>query len=71
MTQGPIGGPGWLDPYIVVHYGLEIANDIFNDVDTPGLIWHATLSQQRGVVLSGRPTCSSARRVVNRADAAL
>jgi hypothetical protein len=30
--------PGWLDPYIVGHYRLEVANDVFNDVGTPGLV---------------------------------
>jgi hypothetical protein len=25
--------PRWLDPYIVGHYQLEVANDIFNDVE--------------------------------------
>jgi hypothetical protein len=27
-----------LDPYIVGHYRLEVANDVFNDVGMPGLI---------------------------------
>jgi hypothetical protein len=27
-----------LDPYIVGHYRLEVANDVFNDVGIPGLI---------------------------------
>jgi hypothetical protein len=39
--------PGWLDPYIIGHYQLEIANDIFNDVKTSDLI-----------VLSRRPSVS-------------
>jgi hypothetical protein len=46
-------GPGWLDPYIVEHYQLEVANDIFNNVGTSGLVilphltrsaaWHHTV----------------------------
>jgi hypothetical protein len=30
--------PGWLDPYIVGHYGLEVANDVFNGVGASDLI---------------------------------
>jgi hypothetical protein len=36
--------PGWLDPYIVGHYRLEVANDVFNGVGTSDF-----------VVLSHRP----------------
>jgi hypothetical protein len=45
---------GWLDPYIVEHYRLEIANDVFNDVGTFGLIalpcrtWSAMLHRAVG-----------------------
>jgi hypothetical protein len=28
----------WLDPYIVGHYWLEVANDVFNSVAMPGLV---------------------------------
>jgi hypothetical protein len=30
--------PTWLDPYIVWHYRLEVANDVFNGVGTSGLV---------------------------------
>jgi hypothetical protein len=29
---------GWLDPDIVRHYQLEVANDVFNGVGTFGLV---------------------------------
>jgi hypothetical protein len=29
---------GWLDPYIVGHYRLEVANDVFNGVKTFNLV---------------------------------
>jgi hypothetical protein len=29
---------GWLDPYIVGHYRLEVAKDVFSDVETSDLV---------------------------------
>jgi hypothetical protein len=29
---------GWLTPYTVGHYWLEVANDVFNDMGTSGLV---------------------------------
>jgi hypothetical protein len=51
VIQGPTSGPDWLDPYIIGHYRLEVANDVFNDMGTSGLI-----------VLSHRCTRSAAWR---------
>jgi hypothetical protein len=39
--------PGWLDPYIVGHYRLEVPNDVFKGVSMSG--------QLRGAVLLGHP----------------
>jgi hypothetical protein len=30
VTQGPTGGPGWLNHYVVGHCQLEVANDVFD-----------------------------------------
>jgi hypothetical protein len=30
--------PGWLDPYIVGHYRLEVANNVFNGMGTPDVV---------------------------------
>jgi hypothetical protein len=52
-----------LDPYIVGHYRLEVANDVFNVVKHLILLsCHATLGQQHGAMLSGHVLhCSNAR----------
>jgi hypothetical protein len=33
MTQGPTGGPGWLDPYMIGIYQLGVSNDLSNGVE--------------------------------------
>jgi hypothetical protein len=55
--------PGWLNPYIVGHYQLEVTNDIFNGVGTLGLVtpprhtrsaaWHRTVRLPCTVVVPG------------------
>jgi hypothetical protein len=30
--------PGWLDPYIVGHYWVEVGNDVFNNMGTSDLV---------------------------------
>jgi hypothetical protein len=43
---------GHIEPYVVGHQRLRVANDDFNDVGTPGLVaCHAALGQQCGTVL--------------------
>jgi hypothetical protein len=37
---------GWLDPYIVEQYRVEVANDIFNGVGTFGLVFSKSLSMK-------------------------
>jgi hypothetical protein len=57
VTQGPTGGPRVVESYIVGHYRLEVANDVFNDgVRLILSSYHATLGQQRGTMLSDCPT---------------
>jgi hypothetical protein len=47
--------PGWLDPYIVEHYQLEVENDGFNGMEMSCLVaCHAALGQQCDVMLSSR-----------------
>jgi hypothetical protein len=44
---------GQVGPYAIGHQRLGVANDFFNDMDTPGLVaCHATLGQQCDTVLS-------------------
>jgi hypothetical protein len=38
VTKGLTCAPGWLDPYIVGHYQLEVANVVFNSVGMSGLV---------------------------------
>jgi hypothetical protein len=45
--------PRWLDPYIVGHYQVEVANDIFNDMELFVL-----------VILSRRPRPAAWHRAV-------
>jgi hypothetical protein len=55
--------PGWLDPYIVGHYRLEVVNDVFNDVSTSDLVvlprrtrstaWHCDVGSPSTVAVSG------------------
>jgi hypothetical protein len=55
MTQARQVALGWLDPYIVGHYRLEVENNVFNGVGTSSLIvLPCRTRQQRGSVLSGR-----------------
>jgi hypothetical protein len=44
---------GWLDPYIIGHYQLEVANDVFNNMKTSDL-----------VILSRRPRSAVSRHAV-------
>jgi hypothetical protein len=43
-----------MDPYVVGHYQLGVANDVFDGVGCPVLSsYHAILNQQRGAELLG------------------
>jgi hypothetical protein len=63
----------WLDPYIVGHYRLEVANDVFNGVRHALFCRAATLPSVSSVALCYRVAlhCSSVRRVVSSAGALL
>jgi hypothetical protein len=73
VTQGQQVALGWLNPYMVEHYRLEVANDIFNGV-VHTLSCRPAMSR---LVPSMAPCCraawhySGARRVVNRASNAI
>jgi hypothetical protein len=46
---------GQLNPYVVGHHRSGVANDVFNGVETPGLVVCLTaLGQQCGTVLLRR-----------------
>jgi hypothetical protein len=65
--------PGWLDPYIVGSYRLEVANDVFNDIEYVLSCRPATSHSVRSMTSCCRVAqyYSGALRVVNRTDTAL
>jgi hypothetical protein len=72
-SQGPTTGPGWLKPYTVWFYRLDIANDIFNDVEYVMSCYSAMLRSVSGMATSCQVVshCSYVLWAVNRAGAAL
>jgi hypothetical protein len=54
VIQGRQVAPGWLNPYIVGHYRLEVANDIFNGVVHVLSCRLATLRSVRSMALCCR-----------------
>jgi hypothetical protein len=65
--------PEWLNPYIAGHYRLEVANNVFNGMEHVLSCRPTTLHTVHGMASSRWVTwhCSSAPRVVNRADVVL
>jgi hypothetical protein len=67
VTKGLTCAPGWLDPYIVGHYQLEVANVVFNGVGMSGLVvlprhtqsavWHRAVGSRNTVEVPGE--CST------------
>jgi hypothetical protein len=55
--------PGWFDPYIVGHYQLEVANDVFNGMSTSDLVvlprrtwsaaWHRAVGSPVTIAVPG------------------
>jgi hypothetical protein len=64
--------PGWLDPYIVGHYKLEVVNVVFNGVGMSGpvVLPHHTVNIVAPYCWAAWH-CSGARQVVSSTGAAL